>query len=150
MGTCFKPSLAIALALALAACASAEPRALSVTVLPRDPISYLESRVELPEGAEPLEAYDRYYANTRLGDREVIRGVYLLRSSFGDRERSGMTPDAGRPRVFRGEAEDLPIVADGGCAVINVYFDIQLYDFLMLYEEGSNRPLSMAMCNGLA
>jgi hypothetical protein len=146
----FQPWLAVVVAIALAACASTESEAPSVTVLPTDPIGYLESRVELPEGAHPLEAYDRYYARDRLGNSEVIRGVYLLRSAFGDGERSGMTPDVDRPGVFRGKPEDLPIVADGGCAVVSVYFDVQLYDFLMLHVEGSDQPLSPAVCNGLA
>jgi hypothetical protein len=139
-----------AAATALAACASIEPQPSSATVLFEDTIGHLEGRVVMPDEAQPLAAYDRYYANDRVGDREVIRGVYLLHSSFGDVARDGMAPVAHRAGVFRGNVEYLPVVADGGCALISVYFDIKLYDFLMLHEEGSNQLPSPATCNGLA
>jgi hypothetical protein len=119
-------------------------------VVQPEAIRYLEARVRLPEGAQPLEAYDRYYAIDRVGDRTVVHGVYLLRRSFGNIERGGMTPVEGRAGALRGDADDLPIVADGGCSVISVYFDTELYEFLMLQESGTDGPPTPALCTGLA
>jgi hypothetical protein len=144
--------------LGIVACA-ARPEVISTEVLPSfDPddtgvrpeaISYLEAHVILPDSAGPLESYDRYYSMGRVGERDVIQGVYLLRRAFGGVERNGMAPVSGRLGVFRGAADDLPVVADGGCAVVSVYFDIEARDFLMLQVEGSEEPPTPALCNGL-
>lgn len=120
-----------------------------VTEVHVDTISYIEARVTMPRGAEPLEAYDRYYAMKRINDRNVVHGVFLLRHSFGDIDRAGMEA-VPIPNVYRGAPDDLPVVADGGCAVVTVYFDTLSFLFWQLEADPRDHLTAPAICNGEA
>jgi|GEM_PF-6357543 len=118
------------------------------SIVSTDTIGVIEARVVLPPSAEPLEAYDRYYALERIGQHNLVHGVFLLRRSFGDVDRTGMVSLGSRPNVYRGASTDLPIVADGGCAVVSVVFDPVSSSFVQIEEESGAQ--FTAVCNGLA
>jgi hypothetical protein len=140
-------ALVCAAALMACATAAAEPEAESVAL---ETIATMEARAQMPRGAQALEAYDRYYAPHRIDDGNVVRGVFLLRSSFGDIDRPGMTAVPEMQNVYRGAAEDIPVVADGGCAVVTMYFDVQLNHFLQLEAAARDHVTAPSLCNGEA
>lgn len=143
-----RASLALVCAVGLMACATgATAESEHVTL---ETIATIEAQAQMPRGAEALEAYDRYYAVQRSEGRDVVRGVFLLRSLFGDIDRAGMTAVRDRPNVYRGAAEDIPIVADGGCAVVTMYFDIQSNHFLQLQADPRDHLSAPSLCNGEA
>lgn len=148
---------ALLLALAVLGCATAPaaeppPPSLHPPVSEVGPnlIAHFEPRIVMPPGAQPLAEYDRYYAMERINDRNIVRGVLLLRSAFGDIDRGGMTPVDGLDNVYQGAADDLPIVADGGCAVVFLYFDTLSYLFRQLEVSEGDHVTRPAICNGRA
>lgn len=119
-----------AFALGVLACTTQEAL---VTEVDLDTIGYLQPRITMPVGARPIEDYDRYYAMDRIDDRNIVRGIFLLRSSF-DRGASTL---------------DLPMIADGGCSVVSFFFDAESLQFVQIAttEDGATAP---AVCNGYA
>jgi hypothetical protein len=75
----------------------------------------IERAVRLPDGAEPLAAYARYYGIS--GGR--VEAIYVL-PSIG---LSQGALAAGRRR-WVGDVRQLPGISDGGCAVVEVRFDL--------------------------
>lgn len=134
---------------ALLGCAPAAAQSSSELVAP-ETIAAIESRVRMPRGAAALEEYDRYYAIDRSAGLDLVRGVFLLRSTFGDVERAGMAPLLERANVYRGMVPDLPVVADGGCAVVSVVFDARSLRFLEIERDPRDHLTAPAVCNGRA
>jgi hypothetical protein len=134
-----------ACALGVLACTTQEAL---VTEVDLDTIGYLEPRITMPVGARPIEDYDRYYAMDRIDDRNIVRGIFLLRSSFGGIDRPGT--EAVAPGIYRGASTlDLPMIADGGCSVVSFFFDAESLQFVQIAttEDGATAP---AVCNGYA
>lgn len=87
----------------------------------------IERQVVMPRGAQPLGRYARHYALGVQDGRQVVAGVYLL------------PPVHGRAPGRRVDRWDhLPGIADGGCAQVNVLWDV------------ARRRLVHVNCNGLA
>ena len=86
-------------------------------------VADLEQSVTLPKGAHRLADYARYYTAESLHHRRVLRGYFVLKG-----------PDT--PGSYLRESP--VIVADGGCSVVTVYFDLK------------TRRVAGAVCNGLA
>ncbi|GAM99603.1 hypothetical protein U91I_03257 [alpha proteobacterium U9-1i] len=126
------------------------PEALAPVDITDAAIGALEARIVMPAGAEGLAEYDRYYSGVRLGEREGVHGVLLLRRAFGDISRGNMTPVEGMANVYRGDAEKLPLVSDGGCSVVTLYFDLGAQEFVGLHREGMSVERAPAVCNGVA
>jgi len=149
---------ALALATALLGCTTAPaadppaPPSLHPPVSEVGPnlIAHFERRIVMPPGAQPLAEYDRYCAMERINDRNIVRGVLLLRSAYGDIDRGGMTPVEGLTNVYHGAPDDIPIVADGGCAVVVLYFDTLSYLFRQLEANEGDHVARPAICNGRA
>ena len=72
-------------------------------------IGYIESHVQMPAGAKPLDQYVRYYAQDK--DNGFIHGVYMLADTSQDAVGSHIV-----------DYDKLPVVMDGGCDVIEVVF----------------------------
>jgi hypothetical protein len=85
----------------------------------------IEAKVVMPVGASFLNGYARFYAATPAGK---IVGLYFRGVS------DGLEPGARRWVP----AKALPGVDDGGCAVVNVVFDVR------------TRKVEQAACNGRA
>jgi hypothetical protein len=85
----------------------------------------IERQVRLPPDADELQKYARYYAF----DGDKVIGTYMTSA--------GNDPLRGK-RVWLGDRRDLPVLMDGGCAVVNI-----VYDPLAQRVEST-------FCNGLA
>lgn len=122
----------------------------------------VESMVQLPAGAKPLEEYSRNYAS--LPDGKVI-GIYVLpstpetqrhdigcevalkrgsrpctdaekaESAAQERATAKLFGQANQSRWF-GDYRQLPIILDGGCELIEIIFD------------PSSQLIQSAQCNG--
>ena len=119
-------------------------------VVTDEAIRTIEARIEMPPDARPLDEYDRYYSGVRLSGREGVQGVLLLRRAFGDINRDAMTAVDGMANVYRGDADSLPLVSDGGCSVVTLYFDLASQQFVELHREGLSIERARAVCNGVA
>ena len=98
-------------------------------------VAHFESLVKLPRGADSLARYDRYYAGVYISGRKVIEGVYVeIERDF----RSGPNPPRPRPSVHIVTPKRLPMIADGGCSVVTVFYDVK------------TDKAAGADCNGLA
>jgi hypothetical protein len=148
--------LAAALTIGLAAAAHGQ-----VSDAPVDPalVAKIESTSVLPPGAAKLADYDRYYGRatmafltpTESGERDVIAGVWLKRGPTMPRQ-NGAVPIPGHAGAFSlGSDGNLPLVSDGGCSVLTVYFDLKTQTFLF---RGPRPPVATppitAVCNGVA
>ena len=86
----------------------------------------IESKVVMPEGAAPLQEYARVYAKRPDGR---IAGSYVLNPE----------PGGNKPGTRNWVSlQELPILLDGGCAIVNIVFDLE------------TRTVEEASCNGLA
>lgn len=120
-------------------------------------VARIESASVLPPGAAKLADYDRYYSRATMefltpdgaGERDVIAGVWLKRGPTMPIQRNA-TAIPGQAGAFSlGPDGNLPFVADGGCGVLTVYFDIRTRAFLF---RGPRPPAATppitAVCNG--
>lgn len=118
-------------------------------------IRLIERQVVMPARAEPLHAYDRYYKRTFLPGlgkspgRPAIEGRFMLRKEFADHWRNESVPVEGIPGAFVATGEYLPSVADAGCAIVTVDFDVASARLVEIKEEGVDEP-ALAICNGVA
>jgi hypothetical protein len=148
--------LAAALAIGLAASAHAQVSDAAI-----DPalVAKIESQTVLPPGAAKLADYDRYYGRATMafltpdgsGERDVIAGVWLKRGPTMPLQRNA-TAIPGQAGAFSlGSDGNLPLVSDGGCGVLTVYFDLKTQTFLF---RGNRPPVATppitAVCNGVA
>lgn len=69
----------------------------------------IERRVSLPDKASPVKNYRRYYALEK-DDADTVNAVYVL---------------GGRPDQIWLRWDEVPIVLDGGCSVVNFKYNIQ-------------------------
>jgi hypothetical protein len=90
----------------------------------------VEERVRLPQGAERLEQYARYYAID--GKRVVATYITIVDSANQD-----YSLPVGQRRWLDNQ-HNLPVIFDGGCMVVNVVYD----------AKSSTAP--NAFCNGAA
>lgn len=81
----------------------------------------------MPKGAGPITDYARYYTAEMHGERPVVVGVMLDRSIARV-----------EPGVYIVPRKRLPLVADGGCGVVTIWYDAERD--MILYVE----------CNGVA
>lgn len=126
------------------------PSASAQTSVSEVSIRAIESQVVMPRGARNLELYDRYYALDQLNGREVVVGVFLLRSSFGGTARQGAVAVAAIPNVFTSPPQQLPVIADGGCSVVTIYFDVTTQRLMPIRLERADVEPEFGACNGLA
>ena len=92
-------------------------------------VEVLEHAIALPPRAKPLSSYARYYTGEVVEGRKLVRGYYLS-ESFSE------TFAADKPGVYLRASKAL--VADGGCAVITVYYD------------PASKSFAAITCNGYA
>ena len=105
----------------------------------------IERQVVMPDGSRPLSEYDRYYATTELSGLGVITGVFLYRSTHDYRGR-GSRAVAGVPHAFT--THSLPVLADGGCSVVTIIFNLRTRKLTPIAYDGER--VTLAVCNGRA
>lgn len=102
----------ILLALLLLGCTQAQPAAPAPSPAQEQAriMDRIEALVRLPPGARPLAEYSRHYAwqSRRDGVRKVV-AVYVSEGNPG--------------RRWVAENQ-LPLVMDGGCSIVNLSFDV--------------------------
>lgn len=78
-------------------------------------VARLETLVEPSARMEPLAKYDRAYAGMTLSGREMIEGRWVRRPW-------SKAPQSTDPRIVA--YSDLIDVADGGCSVVTMMYDV--------------------------
>jgi|JI10StandDraft_1071094.scaffolds.fasta_scaffold11203_6 hypothetical protein len=113
-------------------------------------VQAIEQQVVMPPGAQPLHEYNRFYVRRQLSDRDVVQGRFLLRRPYYP-QRSGFALE-GIPNAYATTEQSLPIVMDGGCTVVTVFFDVATMTLLPLAQEGmaGEDATGLAVCNGVA
>lgn len=87
----------------------------------QDEIQALEREISMPAGARPVSTYDRYYAAVSQDGRRVIHGIYFGNGGKTTIEASGRLPLS---------------MLDGGCGVVNVYYDVESHKFIRVFCNG--------------
>ena len=113
----------------------------------------IEADVKMPDGARPLSEYSRHYA---VDEKGFVIGVYApgYRAPSPDEtceevlenmtSRQVPCPDAESDRLQSGQrqwvgvTDKLPLIMDGGCAVVTVIYDSKA------------SAVKSATCNGVA
>lgn len=85
-------------------------------------IAQVEASVSLPEGASAIESFSRSYTS----DQGMIVGIYLRPELAG--QESGSRWVASR--------EEMPMILDGGCAMVTVLYDPDAKQFVEVYCNG--------------
>lgn len=114
-------------------------------------VRLIESQMVMPRGAAPLMNYDRYYMLNRIGELVVVEGRFMQRDPYERQPPEGSRPVPGVPGAFtiqRGGR--LPDVADGGCSVVTILFDIRTRKLLPVQWEGDKQEPELGICNGFA
>jgi hypothetical protein len=88
----------------------------------RDDIGQVEEKIRLPDDAPAsLQHYERYYAWTVDDDgKRVIYGELVFVDLLG-----AARPPGGLGRTHAINEKDMPAIANGGCGVIVLYFDLR-------------------------
>jgi len=79
----------------------------------RSLIAEIEAKLVMPEGAGPLSGYARQYTGVTEGGRAKVRGSFIA---------YGFVPRSTPPVTIVKEL--VPLIEDGGCAVVNLEFDV--------------------------
>jgi hypothetical protein len=119
-------------------------------------VKKIESQMVLPERTGPLSSYDRFYLIAEQNGHQVVRGVYLRKPDGTSFFRQRSTPIDGVEGAFvMKPGETGPMIADGGCSVVETMFDLQSQTFVPPRFVGSKFPTSgaktaTALCHGFA
>jgi hypothetical protein len=153
-----RTSLAVALLFACATPAAAAAKK-SPSIVTPETVRLIESQVVLPRGIGPLSSYDRYYMLRTIPARPVgnspRRPVDFVEGRFmhhqlGRRPREGAVAVPGIPGAFTiARGGRLPQIADGGCLVVTIFFDLKSRTLVSIVQEGREAdPPEIAVCNG--
>jgi hypothetical protein len=90
-------------------------------------VAQLEKAIRLPQDLRmprdrSLADYDRYYTGSEIGGRKVISGLYVQIEMTDARRKPNSVP-AGQVHIV--PMQRLPTIADGGCSVITVFYDLK-------------------------
>lgn len=120
-----------ALAMSIVLVCACTPLAAAPT---RAQIAALESTIVMPEGAEELDSYARFYSSR---DGQWIDGELFLGDLAWMLEHRTISQRLG-PRTFIVSPNNMPGIRDGGCGVLTLRYDTQ------------TREMQGPACNGLA
>lgn len=128
----FLTAFLVAVAAAVSSPALAIPNSGEAWLPSMAEVQHVESKVTMPDGAQAMSAYVRYYAGITVEGRKVIYGVYLATGVVRDMKQD---PRAGIRIVT---AREVPEIEDGGCSQVTVEFDV------------TSDSVTRIRCNGLA
>ena len=80
-------------------------------------MALIESRIELPQGASPLNGYARYYSMDQQG---MVVAIY---TSLHDLPQNKFYDLPIGRRRWVDDYRALPLISEGGCGVIEITFD---------------------------
>jgi len=154
-----RTALTVFTLLLLVSAAVAAPKGQPPTIIGPETVQLIESKVVMPGGADPLAHYDRYYmlrtfTPKGMGPRDVVEGRFMSKE-IGIGNRRNRPAEAktvpGIPDAFTIERGGmLPNVADGGCSVVTIFFDVATGNLLEIVQEYEGAKPKLAVCNGLA
>jgi len=113
----------------------------------RQIVQKIETTMEMPSGAEPLEEYRRYYAWSEQDGRRVVEGHFLRYGGPDPSEDAESVPGLDRAYIWR--ERFLPRIMDGGCNMVTVYFDVEA-DALVGLKQRDSVETGLGLCNGFA
>ncbi len=96
-----------------------QPSGDAVTTTDADAI---ETRVKLPAGASPLRRYARYYTYVTVSGHRIIQGYFIALDGYAP----------GRYLNTEG-----PVIFDGGCGVVTIYYDPRRAHIVGIFCNGS-------------
>lgn len=92
----------------------------------REYVDQVESKLSLPEETEDLEGFFRFYSGFYRDDAKIFKGVFVsarLNSSFA--ESRGLDPNGDKVHIYS-SVRELPVIADGGCHVVEFWWNASL------------------------
>ena len=152
-------TLLMALMLALAGLTIAAPNGDAPSVVGPETVRLIESKVVMPGGASPLADYDRFYMLRTFtpkgtGPRDVVEGRFMSKEigvGYRRTRPAYAKPVPGIPDAFTIErGGTLPNVADGGCSVVTIFFDVTSARLIEIQEDYDGAKPELAVCNGHA
>jgi hypothetical protein len=142
--------LAAMLVLAVTVAASSSAKDLP-SIITAPTVRSIESQIVMPRDARPLANYDRYYMLQWIGRDEFVVGRFLERLPHRRRERAGTLPVPGILGAFTVARDGrLPDIADGGCTVVTIYFEVSTWKVMPVQYMGDDDEPELAICNGIA
>ena len=84
-------------------------------------IGELETKLQLPVGARPLKTFTREYAGIFEGGRQMIVGTYSASSDTV---------------IIAKSMQDLHMVYDGGCGIVQVKYDLTRHKVIDAFCHG--------------
>ena len=115
-------------------------------------VNFIENNVTLPSRVEPLKSYSRYYAKQPQGSDYDIMAVFIS-NSYTSRLNNDYVGIPDLQNAYFSQHDKLPIILDGGCSVVTVYFNSQTMKFRKIgdpFSSSLDRTLYDGICNGLA
>ena len=111
------------LALILALQSATDPTIANNRVPSAALVQEIEGKLKLPPGASPFERYSRFYTEFDFSGRDIVMGQLV-----DNRLIKGYYTHLGKPvppALTRGLEGVLQPIADGGCIVVNVLYDVR-------------------------
>lgn len=108
-------------------------------------IYHIESTIILPSCADKLSQYSRFYAKSMFKGRSVIEGRYIS-VSWSKRDKSHSKSITNLEGAYITTSNELPLIMDGGCGVITLYFDIETNMFIPPVRDIGEKSAD-ARCN---
>jgi len=90
-------------------------------------VDHIERNIVLPREAADKKDYDRYYTIKLSSEKKEIHAVFLQKGGFAkyySNLHANENRIHSRENAFFVAWEDLPIVMDGGCGVINLSYEL--------------------------
>ena len=94
-----------------------------INTLPKQEISAIESTIALPKGAYSLGDYDRYYSIIEVNGVKKLVGMYLHKKTKN-------------PGIHWIAPNSMPMMMDGGCAAIDMEYDLVNKKLLRMFCHG--------------
>jgi len=113
-------------------------------------VNFIENNVTLPSRVEPLKRYSRYYAKQPQGSDYDIMAVYII-NPYGRRYNMGDVEIPNLQNAYFSQHGKLPVIFDGGCSMVTVYFNSQTMNFRKTHDWFPGKPdktLYDGICNG--
>jgi hypothetical protein len=110
-------------------------------------VARIESEMVMPKGAQPLTAYQRFYAVTELENRPVVRGVFVTGAGSQLIMRyADPVPGVSGAHAMRA-GRNIPSIMGGGCTVVETVFDLEAMVLRTAEAAKPGVPTPTAFCH---
>jgi hypothetical protein len=87
-------------------------------------VATVEAAVKMPPGAKPLSDYTRYYTGIVAADGRMPGNVPAGHKLIWGKYDLPFRYEPYRPGIHVVARSDMPLIMDGGCMIVNVYYDV--------------------------